>query len=51
MRSGRRLRNGRSIFWTFAGPPHFPFLLVLGTSMAFGLMLAAYQTLLRLLSR
>jgi hypothetical protein len=40
-----------ALFWKLAGPPHFPFLLVLGTSLGFGLMLAGYHAFLRLLSR
>jgi len=40
-----------AFFWKLAGPPHFPFLLVLGISLGFGLMLAAYHAFLRLLSR
>jgi hypothetical protein len=39
-----------ALFWKLAGPPHFPFLLMLGISLGFGLLLAGYQALLRLLS-
>ncbi|SRR6266699_7117471 len=40
-----------ALFWKLAGPAHFPFLLVLATSLSFGLMLVAYHPLLRWLSR
>jgi hypothetical protein len=40
-----------AFFWRFLGPPHFPFLLVLGVSLGFELVLVAFHKLLRLLSR
>jgi hypothetical protein len=40
-----------AFLWKLVGPPHFPFFLILSISLGFGLLLAAYQTLLRLLSR
>jgi hypothetical protein len=38
-----------AFFWKLSGYAHFPFLFVLGTSLGFGVLLAAYQALLRLL--
>jgi hypothetical protein len=38
-----------AFFWKLTGHPHFPFVFVLGASLGFGLTLAAYQALLRLL--
>jgi hypothetical protein len=40
-----------AFFWKLIGFPSFPFALALGTSLGFGLILAAYQACLRLLSR
>lgn len=40
-----------ALFFKSYGVPHFPFALMLGVSMGLGLMLAAYQALLRLLGR
>jgi hypothetical protein len=40
-----------AFFWRSFGPPHFPFLLVLGVSLGFELVLVAFHKLLRLLSR
>ncbi len=40
-----------ALFWKLVGPPRFPFLGMLGASMACGLVLAGYEKLLRLLSR
>ncbi|HEY6398862.1 MAG TPA: hypothetical protein VIX82_15550, partial [Solirubrobacteraceae bacterium] len=39
-----------AFFWKFFGPPHFPFLLVLGISLGFELVLLVYYKLLRWLS-
>ena len=39
-----------AFFWRFIGPPHFPFLLVLGISLGFELALILYHKLLRFLS-
>lgn len=39
-----------AFFWKLVGPPHFPFLLVLGISLGFELALLIYYKLLRLLS-
>ena len=40
-----------AIFWKLVGPTHFPFTLMLGASVACGLLLVGYETLLRVLSR
>ncbi len=40
-----------AFFWKFVGPPHFPFLLVLGISLGFELVLILYHKLLAFLSR
>jgi len=40
-----------ALFWRFVGPPHFPFLLVLGVSLSFELVLIGYQKLLGFLGR
>jgi hypothetical protein len=40
-----------AFFWRFVGPQHFPFLLVLGVSLGFELVLIVYRKLLSLLSR
>jgi hypothetical protein len=40
-----------AFFWKLAGPPHFPFLLMLGISLRFAFALACYDALLRLLRR
>lgn len=40
-----------AFFWKFAGPPHFPFLLVLGISLGFELAVILYRKLLGFLSR
>jgi hypothetical protein len=39
-----------ALFWRFVGPPHFPFLLVLGVSLGFELALILYRKLLGVLS-
>ena len=39
-----------AFFWRFIGPPHFPFLLVLGISLGFELALILYHRLLGFLS-
>jgi hypothetical protein len=39
-----------AFFWRFVGPPHFPFLLVLGVSLGFELVLIIYRKLLGVLS-
>jgi hypothetical protein len=39
-----------AFFWKLVGPPHFPFLLVLGISLGFELALILYHAALRLLS-
>lgn len=39
-----------AFFRKLVGPPHFPFLLVLGVSLGFELALILYHALLRLLS-
>jgi hypothetical protein len=39
-----------AFFWKLASPPHFPFLLMLGISLAFALALTCYHALLRSLS-
>ena len=39
-----------AFFWRFVGPPHFPFLLVLGVSLGFELALILYRKLLCVLS-
>lgn len=36
-----------ALFWNFLGPPHFPFLLVLGLSFSFELILILYRKFLR----
>jgi hypothetical protein len=38
-----------ALFWKLVGPPHFPFIPMLGASVACGLALAGYDALLRLL--
>ena len=40
-----------AIFWKLVGPPNFPFVAMLAASIACGLSLAAYEALLRHLSR
>jgi len=40
-----------AFFWRFVGPPHFPFLLVLGVSLGFELALILYRKLLGFFSR
>jgi hypothetical protein len=40
-----------AFFWKLVGPPHFPFLLVLGVSLGFDLVLILYHKLLGFLSR
>jgi hypothetical protein len=40
-----------ALFFAFYGVPHFPFALMLGVSVGFGLMLAGYYALLRVLGR
>jgi hypothetical protein len=40
-----------SLFWWSIGVPHFPFVLMLGTSLGVGAMLIPYYALLRLLGR
>ena len=40
-----------AFFWRLVGPPHFPFLLVLGVSLSFELALIVYQKLLGFLGR
>jgi hypothetical protein len=40
-----------ALFFNFYGVPHFPFALMLGVSVGFGLMLAGYYALLRVLGR
>ena len=40
-----------ALFFKFYGVPHFPFALLLGMSVWFGLMLVGYYALLRLLGR
>lgn len=40
-----------AIFFKLIRAPHFPFWLMLATSLAFGLTLTAYRALLRLFSR
>lgn len=40
-----------AFFWKFVGPPHFPFLLVLGISLGFELALILYRKLLGFFSR
>ena len=39
-----------AFFWKLVGPPHFPFLLVLGISLSFELVLILYHKLLDFLS-
>jgi len=39
-----------AFFWKLVGPPHFPFLLVLGVSLGFELALILYRKLLGFLS-
>jgi hypothetical protein len=39
------------LFLKLYGVPHFPFALMLGVSVGFGLMLAGYYALLRVLGR
>ena|SRR5579862_2182375 len=38
-----------AFFWKLVGPPHFPFLLVLGISLGFESALVLYHALLRVL--
>lgn len=40
-----------AFFWKFVGPPHFPFLLVLGISLGFELALILYRKVLGFFSR
>lgn len=40
-----------ALLFRAVGPPQFPFWRVLGLSVGFGLLLAAYQALVRLVSR
>jgi hypothetical protein len=40
-----------ALFFKFYGLPHFPFALMLGVSVGFGLMLVGYDALLRLFGR
>jgi hypothetical protein len=40
-----------ALFFKFYGVPHFPFVLILGVSVGFELMLVAYYALLRLFDR
>jgi len=40
-----------ALFFKFYGVPHFPFALMLGVSVGFGLMQAGYYALLRLFGR
>jgi hypothetical protein len=40
-----------ALFFRFYGVPHFPFTLMLGTSVGLGLILVGYYALLRLFSR
>jgi hypothetical protein len=40
-----------ALFLKFYGVPHFPFALMLGTSVGLGLMLVGYYALLRLFGR
>jgi len=40
-----------AFFWRFLGRPHFPFLLVLGVSLGFELVLIVYHQLLGFLGR
>ena len=40
-----------ALFFKFYGVPHFPFALMLGMSVGFGLMLVGYYALLRLFGR
>jgi hypothetical protein len=40
-----------ALFWRLVGPPHFPFVSMLLISLGFGLLSAAYQALVRFLSR
>lgn len=40
-----------ALFFKFYGVPHFPFALMLGVSVGFGLMLAGYYRLLHLFGR
>jgi hypothetical protein len=39
-----------ALFWKLVGPPHFPFLLMLGISLGFALAVTCYHALLRSLS-
>jgi hypothetical protein len=39
-----------AFFFIFIGTPHFPFVAMLATSLAFGLMLMGYRALLRIFS-
>jgi hypothetical protein len=39
-----------ALFWKFFGPPNFPFLLMLGTSLGLEVALIVYRKLLRLLA-
>jgi len=40
-----------AFLWKFVGPPHFPFLLVLGVSLGFELVLLVYHKFLGFLGR
>ena len=40
-----------ALFFKFCGVPHFPFALMLGMSVGFGLMLVGYYALLRVFGR
>jgi hypothetical protein len=40
-----------AFFFKLIGAPHFPFVLMLGTSLGLGFLLVCYQALLRLLRR
>ena len=40
-----------ALFFKFYGVPHFPFALMLGMSVGFGLMLVGYYALLRVFGR
>jgi hypothetical protein len=40
-----------ALFWKLTGPPHFPFLVMVGVCLGFALALACYHALLYSLSR
>ena len=40
-----------ALFWKLVGPPNFPFIPMLGASIGCAPVLAAYEALLRLLTR